>query len=142
MEETLQVTQFQCPPLWSGIIMIPEFILLVSYCLTHKQVTSLPRVSCIPLPTKEFRPAKLSRSKSELLQITQLLVSGYFVFLHLIIVVDSSIHQPSWDKVWPIFQEQLEDQEVGTDGFSQSPLNQFQSVIFSHTPHAYHPSKK
>jgi len=31
---------------------------------------------------------------------------------------------------------------VGTDGSSQSLSNQFQSVIFSHTPHAYHPSTK
>jgi len=31
---------------------------------------------------------------------------------------------------------------VGTDGSSQSLLNQFQSVTFSHTPHAYHPSNE
>lgn len=31
---------------------------------------------------------------------------------------------------------------MGTDGSSQSLLNQFQSVTFSHTLHAYHPSNK
>lgn len=49
-------------------------------------------VSYIPLPTKESRPSKLSQSKRRLLQITELSVSVYFVFLHLIIVADSCIH--------------------------------------------------
>lgn len=59
---------------------------------TNRWLPPLPCVSYIPLPTKEGRPAKLSQSKSRLLQITELSVSVYFVFLHLIIVVDSCIH--------------------------------------------------
>lgn len=82
--------------MWQMMTFFSKFHhILASYCLTRRQIGGFPPLPCvsyIPLPTKEGRPAKLSQSKSRLLQVTELSVSVYFVFLHLIIVVDSCIH--------------------------------------------------
>lgn len=127
---------------------IPNFILLDSYCLTYKEVTSFHVHLVSPFPLRNsvnlqikdlqnYPEVRVSCCRS--LSFQYLYILYFYILLLLQIALSTS---PPWDKVWPTFQEQLEDQEVGTDGFSQSALNQFQSVIFSHTPHAYNPSKK